>query len=38
MIPIVGNNTERGGESVLLKLFNIPSKIYTLTYSSDIDD
>jgi len=35
--PIVGNNTERGGESVLSNSFQYIFQIYTLIYSSDID-
>lgn len=34
---IVGNNTERGGESVLLNSFQYTFQIYTLIYSLDID-
>jgi len=38
LIPIVGNNTERGGESVLSNSFQYTIQIYTLNYSSDIGD
>jgi len=33
----VGNNTERGGESVLFNSFQYTFQIYTFNYSSDID-
>ena len=34
----VGNNTERGGDSVLSDSFQYTIQIYTLNYSSDIDN
>ena len=37
LIPIVGNNAERGGESVLSNSSEYIFLIYTLIYSSDID-
>ena len=36
-VDLVGNNTERGGESVLSNYFQYSFQIYTLIYSSDID-
>jgi len=38
MEDLVGNNTERGGESVLSNSSQYTIQIYTLNYSSDIGD